>query len=284
MTAFSPVAAALEGLRVMRREPKAVLYWIAVWALALAAIGVIKALGGAPTPRTAARDLLGLIRSFGPLAALLVPTLLALWIMNTATVYRAVLRPGEHGWHLFKLGSDEARIAVVSAIGTVCLLFFGGAPAFLLLVLFSPIFAAAPGLNWIIAFVGTLTTVALEIWIAVRFSLAPVETFAEKSFPFLRYWSLTRGRFWRLLGAYALVVIELVIFLVLFALVSLLFGAMIELATQWRGPDIARRLLLLGLVPIAACLGAIVLVIPSTLICACQAHAYRAITQKPTVH
>jgi hypothetical protein len=284
MTAFSPVDAALEGLRVMRREPKAVLYWIAVWALALAAIGVIKALGGAPTPHGEVRDSVGLVRSFGPLAVLVVPTLLALWIMNTATVYRAVLRPGEHGWHLFKLGSDEARIAVVSAIGTILLLFFGGAPAFLLLVLFSPFFAAAPGLNWMIAFVGTLTTVALEIWIAVRFSLASVETFAEKSFPFVAYWGLTRGRFWRLLASYALVILELIVFLILFALISLVFGAMIEAASAWRGPDIARRLLLLGLVPIAAALGAVVLVIPSTLICACQAYAYRAIAQQPTLH
>ena len=31
MSAFSPVAAAFEGFRVLRREPKAVLVWVALW-------------------------------------------------------------------------------------------------------------------------------------------------------------------------------------------------------------------------------------------------------------
>jgi len=260
----------------MRREPMALLYWIAVWALALAAVGAIKAVSGAPA-RGEVRDSAGLIRSFGPLAPVLVPVLLALWVMNTATVFRAVLRPGEHGWHLFKLGSDEARIAVFSALATLAVIVLGGVPAMLLLALFQPIFAAAPGLNWFIALAGTLATVSLEIWIAVRFSLAPVETFAEKRFPIGIYWSLTRGHFWRLFGAYLLVVAEIGLFLLVFALVGLVFGAMASAALAWHGPDLARRALLLGLVPIAALLGAALLVYPSTLICACQAYAYRAI-------
>jgi hypothetical protein len=277
MTAFSPLDAALEGVRVVRREPKALLYWIAVWALALAAIGVIKALGGGPVARGSARDAVGVIRSYGPLATVLVPTLLALWVMNTATVFRAVLRPGEHGWHLFKLGADEARIAVVSACGTVLLILFGGAPAFLLLVLFNPIFAAAPTMNWTIALVGALTTVALEIWIAVRFSLAPAETFAERGFPIGVYWGLTRGRFWRLLAAYLLVVLEIVAFLLAFAVVGWVVGMAIAAALAWHGPDLVRRLLLLALVPVVAVMSAVLLVAPSVLICGCQAYAYRAI-------
>ncbi|MFI4936442.1 MAG: hypothetical protein ACHP7N_17675 [Caulobacterales bacterium] len=275
MTAFSPVDAALEGLRLMRREPKAVLYWIAVWALALAMVGVIKAVW--PAASGGPRDEIGVIRSFGPFASVLVPTLLGLWVMNTATVYRAVLSPDEHGWHLFKLGSDEARIALVSVIGTVLVVLFGGVPAYLLFVLFNPIFAAAPGLNWSIAMTGAVTTVLLEVWIAVRFSLAPVETFAERGFPFSAYWALTRGRYWRLLAAYLIVFLELVVFLVVFALISLVFGALAEGAPTWHGPDLARRLLILALVPFVAILGAVLLVVPSTLICACQAYVYRAI-------
>jgi hypothetical protein len=277
MIRFSPVNAALEGLRVVRREPWAVVYWIAVWALALAAIGAIKALGGGPVARGSPRDTLGVIRSYGPLGMVLVPSLLALWVMNTATVYRAVLRPGEHGWHLFKLGVDEARIAVVSAVGSLLLILFGGAPAFLLFVLFNPIFAAAPGLNWVIAFVGALATVCIEIWIAVRFSLAPVETFAEERFPLSAYWSLTRGSFWRLFATYLLVVAEIIAFLVLFAIIGWAVGAGTTMALEWRGPDLARRLLLLALVPALALMGAALLVGPSVLINGAQAYMYRAI-------
>jgi len=277
MIRFSPVQAALEGLRVVRREPWAVVYWIAVWALALAAIGAIKAVGGGPVARGSPRDTLGVIRSYGPLGMVLVPSLLALWVMNTATVYRAVLRPGEHGWHLFKLGADEARIAVVSAVGSLLLIVFGGAPAFLLFVLFNPIFAVAPGFNWVIAFVGAVTTVCLEIWIAVRFSLAPVETFAEERFPLAAYWSLTRGSFWRVFATYLLVVAEIIAFLILFAVIGWVVGVATALTLDWHGPDLMRRLLLLALVPVLALMGAALLVGPSVLINGAQAYVYRAI-------
>ena len=277
MIRFSPVQAALEGLRVVRREPWAVVYWIAVWALALAAIGAIKAVGGGPVARGSPRDTLGVIRSYGPLGMVLVPSLLALWVMNTATVYRAVLRPGEHGWHLFKLGADEARIAVVSAVGSLLLIVFGGAPACLLFVLFNPIFAAAPGLNWFIAFVGAVTTVCIEIWIAVRFSLAPVETFAEERFPLAAYWSLTRGSFWRVFATYLLVVAEIIAFLILFAVIGWVVGVATALTLDWHGPDLMRRLLLLALVPVLALMGAALLVGPSVLINGAQAYVYRAI-------
>jgi len=281
MSAFSPLDAAFEGVRVVRREPRAVLYWIAVWALAIAAIGAIKAASGPVTHTGAARNAVQVIRSYGPFAAVLIPTLLALWVMNTATVYRAVLRPGEHGWHLFKLGAEEARVAVINAVGTVLLVLFGGVPAYLLFVLFSPIFAAAPGLNWMIAFVGALITVALEIWIAVRFSLAPVETFASASFPLAAYWGLTRRRFWRLLGAYALVALEIALFFVLFAIVGLLAEPLFNFVVMhWHGPQVLRLIVILGvLVPIAAISSGVAFVGPSILICGCQAYAYRAIAQ-----
>jgi hypothetical protein len=284
MTAFSPLDAASEGLRMMRREPKAVVYWLAVWALALAAVGVIRFLTAAPIAGGGARNTVTLIRSFGPLAVVLVPTLLALGVMNTATVYRAVLQPGEHGWHLFKLGAEEARIAVVHAVGGILLFLatlllwrFLPVAAGLLFYIASPLSGVAPGHRQITAAIGAAATVFLEVWVAVRFSLAPVESFAQRRFPLAAYWSMTRGQSWRLLGCYLLVFLELAVFLVVFAVVGLAFGLTISAAMAWRGPDLARRLLLLALVPFAAILGAALLVVPTTLICACQAFAYRAI-------
>ena len=290
MTSLSSVSAALEGFRVMRREPKAVLYWIAVWALAIAAIGLIKAVGGGPAARAEGAGALGVIRSYGPFAPLLAPMLLALWLMNTATIYRAVLRPGEHGWHLFKLGADEARIAVVSLIGTVLVViaslllwFFLRGPVDLLFGIVSPVSAAAPGLGLAIAALGAAATVFLEIWVGVRFSLAPVQTFAEAGFPLDAYWGFARGRFWRLLGAYLIVVLEIAGFFALFAIVGLMVEPLFVAVLAWHGPRLVQRLLIVSvLVPIAALSSGVVFVVPSTLVCACQAHAYRAIAQART--
>ena len=288
MAAFSPLDAASEGLRMMRREPKAVIYWIAVWALALAAIGVIEAWAAPVAQGGGVGGAIGLIRRLGPLAVVVAPTLLGLGVMNTATVYRAVLQPNQHGWHLFKLGSEEARIAVVHVVGgtliflaTLLLWFFLPGPASLLFFLASPLKSVIPGHVQLTAALGAAATVALEVWIAVRFSLAPVESFAQPHFPLAGYWSQTRGQFWRLLGSYLIVFLEVAVFLVLFAVVGLVLGLTINAVVAWRGSDLLRRVVLLSLVPAAAVLGAALLVVPATLICACQAFAYRAIA--PTV-
>ena len=276
MIRFSPVEAALEGLRVVRREPWAVLYWIAVWALALAVIATIRlATGSLTAPRS--NDSVGVIRRYGPLAIVLAPTVLALWVMTTATVYRAVLRPGEHGWHLLKLGPDEARIAILSAIETVVLALLGGVPAYLLFVLLSPFFEDLPGLNRLTTIVGFGLTVLIDMWIAVRLSLAPAQTFSERGFPLSGYWRFARGRFWRLLLSYVLVALEVLAFLIISAVVGLLFGALAEAVIHWNDPGLVRRVVLWSLVPILAVLTAVVWVVPLILICGCQAYAYRVI-------
>jgi hypothetical protein len=276
MNRFSSVDASLEGLRVIRREPMAVVYWIAVWAVALALIATVRLATGSPTAAHS-NDSVGVIRRYGPLAIVLAPTVLALWIMTTATVYRAVLRPGEHGWHLFKLGPDEARIAILSAMETVILALLGGVPAYLLLVLLNPIFEYAPSLNRLTTVVGFVATILIDMWIAVRLSLVPVQTFTARGFPFSAYWGFARGHYWRLLLSYILVAIEVLAFLLISVLVGLVFGALTEAVIQWRDPSLLRRAVLWMLVAILAVLTAIVWVIPLTLICGCQAYAYRAI-------
>jgi hypothetical protein len=278
MSAFSPLDAAFEGIRVVRREPKAVLYWLAVWALALAAIAAIRYLTGALTAPRGPSDDFGAFRRFGPLAVVLAPTVLVLWIMTTATVYRAVLRPGEHGWHLFKLGPDEARIAVLSAAETVVLTLLGGVPAYLLLVLLNPIFEVAPSFNFWIAAAGFVGTMAIDIWLAVRISLAPAQTFSERGFPFGAYWGFARGRFWRMLVSYALVAFEVLAFLAASVVVGLVFGWLAESVYHWRGHDLLRRAALWLLVPVTALLAASTFVAPIILICGCQAFVYRAVS------
>jgi hypothetical protein len=274
---LSPIEAALEGPRVLRREPWAVAYWIGVWAVALALIAGIRLATGALAPVRPSGDGLYAFRRLGPLALVLAPTLFTLWTMTTATVYRAVLRPGEHGWHLFKLGPDEARIAALSAVETVLIALLGGVPAYLLLVLLNPIFEAAPGFSRATAAGGFVATILIDAWLAVRLSLLPVQTFAARSFPVDDYWGFARGHYWKLLMSYLLVVLEVFAFLALSLAALAAFGALAEAAIQWRGGGLVRSVVLWLLVVALAVATAVVFVVPIILVCGCQALAYRAI-------
>ncbi len=282
MTDLTPSAAAFEGLRVMRREPKAVLSWIAVWMLMLAGIAIIKVIfGGPPAGGGGRHGWSALLSGFGPLAVVLIPALLVLWIMTTATVFRAVIRPDEHGWHLFKFGPDEARLGVVTAAGFVLMVLFGGAPALLLFILAKPLLAVAPGLGHGIVDAGALATVCLELWIAVRLSLAAVHTFAEGRFHIAGYWRLTRGRFWPLAASYAIVFVEIVVFVAALAAAAVLSSWAAAAVGTPHGVDAARRAILLVLALVAALMSAVFFVVPTVIVCACQAFAYRAIVSRP---
>ena len=283
MSAFSPAAAALEGFRVVRRQPRAVAVWTLLWVGALTLIAVGKVLSGGVRPlapsggqRTAEQ----LLHNFGPLAAVLIPTLLVLWVMTTAAVFRAVLRPHERSWFFFRLGMDEVRLGVMTAVAFVAVPLVGGAPATVLLFLTRPIFAAAPSSAMIVAGVGAVVTVALEVWIGVRLSLIAVETFAERRFHLTAYWPLVRRRFWRLLATYVIVAAEVVLVaLVLGWAASTVTAPVSAINHMAENAQLLRRILLLLLAGAATFLAAFVFLAPLILISAAQAFAYRKIVE-----
>lgn len=256
--------------------------WIGVWMLVLAGIAVIKVISGGSAVGAGGRQgWIGLLRGFGPLAVVLIPALLVLWIMTIASVFRAVISPEEHGWHLFKLGPDESRLGLITAVGFVLMVLFGSAPALLLFVLVKPILAVAPGLGHWIVDLGALATVCLELWIAVRLSLTAVHTFAEGRFHVVGYWRLTRGYFWPLLASYLIVFVEIVAFILAVAVAAVLSGWVASAVGVPHGVDGARRAVLLVLALVAALMSAIFFVVPTAIVCACQAFAYRAIISRP---
>jgi hypothetical protein len=283
MTTFSPMTAATEGIRVIRREPMALLGWVGIWVLALVFVTVVQLLTvGRPVAMPANQGVSGLIARFGPFWPVLVTTLFTLIMMSSSTLFRAVLTPNEHGWHLFKLGAAEIRLAVVTIAVTLVLLVFGGLPSLVLLFFAKPVLAAIPGSGpWVVR-LGTAATLCVDIWIGVRLSLAPVHTFAEGRFHILGYWRLTHGNFWRLFLSYVYLAVQIVIvFAVIFLGLSLVGAIASAIATGHI--DILGRVMLFGLVGVAALLLAVLFIIPLTLVCACQAMAYAAIiTPDPT--
>jgi len=277
MTALSPSSAAFEGFRLIRREPWAIVVWMALWlgALTAAAAAVASGQKVVIAEHGAYRELGEVARRFGPFAIAVMALFLLVWATTTVAIFRAVLRPHERRFFFLRLGADEARLAIMTIVAFILVLAFGSVPAYLLYVLVNPLMRAAPSLARDIAPLGALATVCLDIWLGVRLSLIAVETFAERRFHLTAYWPLTQGRFWYLLLCYFFC------FLMFFALTLLVFslgGLVYQTALEKIGAgDLLRRTSVLGLAGVLAGLTAAFFVLSSTLFCACQAYAFRAI-------
>ncbi len=280
-THLSPVDAAAEGFRVIRREPAAALVWMALWLVWFLVAAEIVASGEKVvlSDHVAHRSLWEITRHFGSFAVVLVALFFVVWGMTTIATFRAVLHPDDRRFCYLRVGKDELRVAAISLAAFALVLIFGGAPSFLLILLVSPLMAAVPAFARDIAEIGAWATVCVDVWLCVRLSLIAVETFAERRFHLTAYWPLTRGRFWYLLAAYCL-------FFVLFFMLTVLFltlsGFLFQSALHQVGtPDLLSRGGVLGLAGALALITAGFWALSSTLLCACQAHAYRAITTRP---
>lgn len=277
MSALSPTAAAFEGFRLIRREFRAVLVWTVMWlaVLSLAAWVVASGKQIISPARANARSVAEIAEAFGPFAAAFMALFLLVWAMTTVATYRAVLRPSERRYFFLRLGTDELRVAIMTVVAFCLVLLFGGAPAYLVYVLFTPIMQAAPALARYVEWAGILVTVCLEVWLGVRLSLIAVETFAERRFHLTAYWPLTGGRFWYLLSCYFL-------FFLVFSGISLvvisLDGFLFDTARERVGAgDLFRRTSVLAIAGLLAILSVSSWVLSWTVFCACQAYAFRAI-------
>lgn len=228
---FSPADAALEGFRIARERPRVLLVWAVLnflvsIVMAVLLVGVfgetlveLEAMSqqGADDPAQA----MAMMEQLGPLYALMIPAGLLLIAVTSAAVYRIVLRPQDDRFAYLRLGSDELRLVglmlvyLVLAIGFT---FVVTLVAGLLAAGAAALGGAAGALVGLLLGVGTL---ALMIFVIVRFSLAGPMTFAEGRLRIFASWTLTRGNFWRLLGAYvlalALIVVVLLLLLIIFA-------------------------------------------------------------------
>lgn len=289
MSRFSPVTAATEGFRVMRREPVAVAVWTLLWAGTLMAIAALK-------PKTAGLDVLARSRThwtlqeilvdFGPLGVAFIIALATTATVTTTAVFRVVFRPEERSGFFLRFGMDELRLTIMAVVTFVLLLLFGGVPFSALFFLFTPFFAAVPTMAKDIAFVGSIVSVVLEIWVGVRLSLIAAETFAERRFHLSAYWPLARGRFWRLLASYIVV-------FVCWLPISILIGSIGGVVALWAlstvRVDVAltamERSTLLGFAALEAVLAGAAAMMLTLLVGACQAYCFRALADdSPTVY
>jgi hypothetical protein len=250
MADFSIQDVAFTGFGVVRQHPKALLaWWLYALAFALVLGMVFVGLAGADFMKFMAvsaqrpSDPGQLLALMGRLAPAYFGILVLALVSNAilaAAMIRAVLQPRDDRFGYLRLGEDELRqlglvlltflvfmgiyfgvAIVVGVVGGVIMAVTKAAPAVLLFALF-------------------LSVVAVMTAVAVRLSLAPALTFDTRRINLFGSWSLTRGRFWRLFGAYVLVialalVVYLLSLLLIFAVGAILNGG--DPSALWRSPD-----------------------------------------------
>jgi hypothetical protein len=266
---------AFAGFRLMREHPGAVGAWWTLWFIGFSASAVLLVLS---RPFAGNVDYSTLASRLGPFAVLIIASFLLIWALNTMAVFRAALQPDRPGVFFVQLGPDELRLAVMTAVACLLIMVFGGVPAFLLLTLFTPFLQILPDQARVFGFVGATATICLDVWISIRLSLIAVETFAEGRFHLTAYWPLTRGRFWYMFFVYFLCFVMILVLLAVLGLVGAAVGMVATGIGFPTGADVVRRVALFAIAGFYTAVVSAFWVVTTTLVCASQAHVFRAIT------
>jgi hypothetical protein len=213
MTTFSPVTAALEGVRMTRRKPLVVLAWAACYFAMLVVLGLVVAFafGGSVRADLAlmsrTNDLSELVGIIARRQGTLLPLIafaVALQSVITVAIMRAVIRPDERRYAFMRIGKEEGRQFIVALVGWVVALVVTALPsAVLVLVGAGLISLGAVQTNRWVEVLGAIAVAGLSIWFGIRLSLLSITTFAEGKLDLRRTWALTDRHFWHLLGMYA---------------------------------------------------------------------------------
>jgi hypothetical protein len=164
---------------------------------------------------------LAAMRELAPTYAVLLPLGLIWQSVFTGAIYRLVLRPQDRAFSYLRISADELRLAVVIVvyIGLASLAAFG--VTFVAALVTSLVGAVAGPAAGVVGVVLGIAGISFLVYLGVRFSLAPAQTFAERRLRLFDSWDLTRGHFWSLAGAYllalALAMLVLLLALTLFS-------------------------------------------------------------------
>ncbi|ALL12682.1 hypothetical protein [Caulobacter henricii] len=234
MTALSPINAALEGVRTMRRHPVVVLAWAGFSLVMLPLLGLLAKIvlseqdrmNLALRPSSAdPREILDFVSRLGGVMVLLILLALVLGAILSAAIMRSVLHPEDRRFAYLRLGREELRLLGVSVITWAAALMVTIIPGGVL-ALGTALLAETPIGGWF-TFLGGLTVIGLSTWVAVRLSLLAPHAFLSGHIDPRAAWLVTHGQFWRLLATIAVVIVLCVLMSILGATVSSLVGALI---------------------------------------------------------
>lgn len=279
MTALSPIAAAKEGPRTMRRHPVSLLVWGGTYWLALILLSLLIVLVfGDEVRRELAgmsftadpKEVLDLIAHLGGAMAMLILLAAAIGAVLAGAILRSVMRPEQNRAAYLRLGADEARLFVVALVTWIAALFVTAIPSGTVTLLTATVASTgARGLAAWIAFLGGLAVVGLSMWVGVRLSLLSAQTFALGRINLREAWVLTHGHFWGLLGMFLLI---LLMAFVVTPMVASLIGGLLAAVIALAGGAKALALLL-GLVNLL--IFPLMVTVQTVILTAAPARAYR---------
>lgn len=239
---FSATDATFEGFRLVRRKPLALVAWALLYAVvSLASLFAVstamgplsrvtemaEALEGVNSPAPA--DVAALFQAMGEVflnIGWLFPVSIIVGAMLAAAVARGVLTPKAGGFGYLKLGMDEVRVVVVTVVLSVLWIVLLMALIFLVGIAAGIAQASGSGVAVLVAVAVGLAGVLLSIWLAVRLCLAIPITVARKKIAIFDSFSVTKGRFWPLLGMIILTAVMVIIIGVLSSIVTMPLGMM----------------------------------------------------------
>lgn len=250
MSDFAATDVAFTGIRFVRHNLRTVAIWAGVQivlslvtgGLMVATIGPslmqMQSLGARPDPTQS----LALLRQVLPFYAVIFPLGLVFYAVLYATMNRAVLRPAESGFGYIRLGMDEVRQFLLLLLWVVAwaVMYIAGLLALVVLTLIGAVMGPVGGV--LMSVVGSLAMLGVWIYVWTRLSLASAQTFDSKKINFFGSWTLTKNRFWKLFGTYALAVIVAILigilFLIILAAVAAIVGGIGGLGLLFR-PNLA---------------------------------------------
>ena len=213
MAGFPAADAALTGFRIVAERPWAVAVWSVLQLVVSLAVSLIVAttvgpayvrllnMGLQPSDPSAAMQLMGQV---APTYFALLVVSLVFYSVLFAAMNRAVLRPSDSAFGYLRLSGDELRqlglFALLLAIGIGVYIAIGIVSTVIAtLVAFAVGTGAAVSVLLALLFPGVIAAF-LFVW--VRLSLASPLAFDRHRIDLGAAWTMSRGRFWPMLGSY----------------------------------------------------------------------------------